>query len=318
MHRDRRGRGAADRGRDRHPPAQGGAARGARSCASRPAGVVETGLELQRGHRLLAPLAGRPLWVGTGLEGKLYRYADTQMLLEKDVDERQIVALLPGAAGPAFATTNAAAFYRITAGTEKSAAPTPAPPWTPARSPASAPSAGAARRRRGAASASPSAAASSAEPDRTWSAWTAAPRRATRSSLAGVPRGRYVQWRAELRAGERGARRRLYGDRALLPPGEPERHDRRPRRRSTPGRSWCRQLQPDQPGLRAGPPQPRGDLHHPGAPARTTTAAAASSRSGRQGYRTLRWSAGRPQRATSSPTSSPSAPRRATAARRRG
>ena len=58
------------------------------------------------------------LWAATGLEGKLYRWADSQMLLEKDVDERQIVALLPGEPGPAFATTNAAALYRITAGTE--------------------------------------------------------------------------------------------------------------------------------------------------------------------------------------------------------
>ena len=37
----------------------------------------------------------------------------------EDVDERQVVALLPGEPGPAFATTNAAAFYRVTSGTER-------------------------------------------------------------------------------------------------------------------------------------------------------------------------------------------------------
>ena len=53
--------------------------------------------------------------MATGLEGKLYRWADQQMLLEKDVDERQIVAVLPGDPGPVFATTNAAALFRVTA-----------------------------------------------------------------------------------------------------------------------------------------------------------------------------------------------------------
>ena len=36
------------------------------------------------------------LWVGTGLEGKLYSFDGEQMVLEKDLDERQVVALLPG------------------------------------------------------------------------------------------------------------------------------------------------------------------------------------------------------------------------------
>ena len=58
------------------------------------------------------------LWVATGLEGKLYRWADQQMLLEKDVDERQIVAVLPGDPGPVFATTNAAALFRVVRGSE--------------------------------------------------------------------------------------------------------------------------------------------------------------------------------------------------------
>ncbi len=63
-------------------------------------------------------LDGR-LWVGTGLEGKLYSHQDERMMLEKDVDQSQIVALLPGEAGPAFATTNGAAFFRFTKGMER-------------------------------------------------------------------------------------------------------------------------------------------------------------------------------------------------------
>jgi hypothetical protein len=140
------------------------------------------------------------LWVGTGLEGKLYRWADRQMLLEKDVDERQIVAVLPGEPGPAFATTNAAALYRVVKGTERTGTYTSAAldaeqmarfgtlSWK-GELPA-----GTAVRfsfRSGV----------SAEPDRTWSAWTE-PREGREIALAGVPIGRYVQWRAELKGSE--------------------------------------------------------------------------------------------------------------------
>ena len=180
----------------------GGAAAAPRSqvLSISPAGVVESlwsfpddtvyGLLWQNGN----------LWVATGLEGKLYRWADQQMLLEKDVDERQIVAVLPGEAGPAFATTNAAALYRVTAGTERAGTYTSAaldaeqvarfgtfswegdlPPGSAARF----------SFRSGV----------SAEPDRTWSAWTE-PREGREIPLTGLPRGRFVQWRAELREGD--------------------------------------------------------------------------------------------------------------------
>ena len=154
------------------------------------------------------------LWVATGLEGKLYSYADRQMLLEKDVDERQVLALLPGEAGPAFGTTNAAAFYRVTSGIEKSGTYTSA-----------ALDAGQAARfgtfrwqgdvpRKGAVRLS-FRSGMSAEPDRTWSPWTAA-KEGEEVSLDGLPRGRYVQWRAELRSGDgnpspESASPRLYG-----------------------------------------------------------------------------------------------------------
>jgi hypothetical protein len=147
------------------------------------------------------------LWVATGLEGKLYRWADQQMTLEKDVDERQIVAVLPGEAGPVFATTNAAALFRVTAGTERSGTYISAAldaeqvarfgsfSWR-----GDVPSQGAVRFsfRSGV----------SAEPDRTWSAWTE-PREGTEIQLADLPKGRFVQWRAELKAGD-GASPRIY------------------------------------------------------------------------------------------------------------
>jgi hypothetical protein len=147
------------------------------------------------------------LWVATGLEGKLYRWADQQMILEKDVDERQIVAALPGDPGPVFATTNAAALFRVTAGTERTGTYTS--PALDAEQVArfgtfswqgDVPPGGSIRFsfRSGV----------SAEPDRTWSAWTE-PREGTEIQLGDLPRGRYVQFRAELKAGD-GTSPRIY------------------------------------------------------------------------------------------------------------
>lgn len=142
------------------------------------------------------------LWVATGMEGKLYSYADGKMLLEKDVDERQVLSLLSGQTGPAFATTNAAAFYRVTSGLEKTGTYTSAAldagqvsRFGTFRWRGDVPRQGALRFsfRSG----------MSAEPDRTWSPWTPA-REGEEISLESLPRGRYVQWRAELRAGEGG------------------------------------------------------------------------------------------------------------------
>jgi hypothetical protein len=150
------------------------------------------------------------LWVATGLEGKLYSWADRQMLLEKDVDERQIVALLPGEAGPAFATTNAAAFFRITAESEKTGT------YTSAAMDTGQASRFGTFRWRGETPGSSAIRFSfrsgvSSEPDRTWSPWTAV-KGGEEIALEGLPRGRYVQWRAELVSGggADGASPRLY------------------------------------------------------------------------------------------------------------
>lgn len=153
------------------------------------------------------------LWVATGLEGKLYSYADAQMLQEKDLDERQIMALLPGDPGPAFATTNAAAFFRITEGTETIGTYTSAAldagqvaRFGTFRWEGESPGGEALRFsfRSGV----------SAEPDRTWSPWTswsgAKAGDGNEISIEGLPLGRYVQWRAELRSAG-GRSPRIYG-----------------------------------------------------------------------------------------------------------
>lgn len=175
-----------------------------------PVGVVETLWSFAADTVYDLLWQGDHLWAATGLEGKLYRWADSQMLLEKDVDERQIVALVPGEPGPAFATTNAAAFFRITAGTETSGTYTSAAldagqvsRFGTFRWRGEAPGKGALRFsfRSGV----------SAEPDRTWSPWTEA-KVADGSEVAidGLPRGRYVQWRAELK-NEGGRSPRIWG-----------------------------------------------------------------------------------------------------------
>ncbi len=165
-----------------------------------PAGVIEKIWSFADDTVYSLLWQGGSLWVGTGLEGKLYRFDGTQMLLEKDVDERQVVALLPPAAGdpgPAFATTNAAALYRVTAGREARGTYTSA-----------ALDAGQAARfgtfrwqgePRGGGVRFAFRSGTSAEPDRTWSPWSEA--REGDEIRLDVPLGRYVQWRAELRGG---------------------------------------------------------------------------------------------------------------------
>jgi hypothetical protein len=175
-----------------------------------PVGVVETLWSFAADTVYDLLWQGGHLWAATGLEGKLYRWADSQMLLEKDVDERQIVALVPGEPGPGFATTNAAAFFRITAGTETSGTYTSAAldagqvsRFGTFRWRGEAPGKGALRFsfRSGV----------SAEPDRTWSPWTEAKvADGPEVAIDGLPSGRYLQWRAELK-NEQGRSPRIWG-----------------------------------------------------------------------------------------------------------
>lgn len=153
------------------------------------------------------------LWVATGLEGKLYSFrasggSSGRMQLEKDTDERQLVALVAGAAGPAIASTNGSALYRTTAELEAEGT------FTGAVLDAGAPSKFGRLRWRG--DVPPGASVSfsvrsgaSATPDRTWSDWSAWKKAAVRDEIAisgadegGAPDGRYLQWRARLTAKE--------------------------------------------------------------------------------------------------------------------
>ena len=160
-----------------------------------PAGVVESLWTFADDTVYDLAWHGERLWVATGHEGKLYRWADQQMILEKDVDERQIVTVLSGDPGPVFATTNAAALFRVTADTERSGTYT-----SPALDAEQVARFGTFSWKGDGSIRFSFRSGVSAEPDRTWSPWTE-PREGSEISLADVPRGRYVQFRAELRAG---------------------------------------------------------------------------------------------------------------------
>lgn len=171
-------------------------------------GAVTTVARLQDDtvHTLL--WLGDRLWVGTGLEGKLYSVRGSDPVLEGDVEERQVMALLPDEATgtahpvPAFATTNASAFYRMAKPGGKRQGSYTSPvldalqiaKFGSFRWMGEAPSATTLRFsfRSGIA----------AEPDATWSPWTG-PREGKEPgheiALAGVPSGRYFQWRVEAR-----------------------------------------------------------------------------------------------------------------------
>ena len=231
------------------------------------------------------------LWVATGLEGKLYSWADRQMLLEKDVDERQIVTLLPGEAGPAFATTNAAAFFRITAETEKTGTYTSA-----AMDTGQASRFGTFRWRGetpgGSAVRFSFRSGVSSEPDRTWSPWTAA-KRGEEIALEGLPRGRYIQWRAELESSGGQSRR------ASTTPSCPtaRRTCVRASTRSacsSPGRSWCRRTSTRRTRSTSRPIRRARGSSPASASRRTRTTRGRTKPLWKKGYRTLRWTAADP------------------------
>ncbi len=149
---------------------------------------------------VFALLYQQGLWVATGMDGRLYRWRDGQMVLEKDVDETQVVAMLGGKSGPVLATTNSAALYRTATGLEPKGVYTSKVldagsvsrfgtlSWQ-GRDPSG--SRVGFQLRSGL----------SAEPDATWSEWSAG-REGREVALDDVRAGRYLQWRAELTAGD--------------------------------------------------------------------------------------------------------------------
>lgn len=139
------------------------------------------------------------VWAATGLEGKLYAFDGDRVRVEKDLEERQVVGLAPG---PTLLTANAVALWRFLPGTERRGSYTSA-----------ALDAGQAARfgvfrwrgepRQGdGGGGAPGVRVAfrsgfSAEPDRTWSAWTT-PAAGPEIPLDGVPPGRFLQYRLEL------------------------------------------------------------------------------------------------------------------------
>lgn len=141
------------------------------------------------------------LWVATGQEGKLFSYQNEQMVLEKDLDQGQIVGLAEGPAGPVFASTNAAAVYGFVGG--RSAGLAERGTVTAKPLDASSVASFGSIRWRGRAGDGVEVALSarsgmSSTPDETWSGWTTASV-AREAPLSDLPPGRYLQWRAELR-----------------------------------------------------------------------------------------------------------------------
>ena len=164
------------------------------------AGVVETLTRFQE-ETVYSLLWHRGrLWIGTGLEGKVFSLRDHRPVLEMEVDERQVVALLEDSPGPAFATTNAAAVYRIAGQTERRGIYT-----SPALDAEQIARFGVLRWHGelppGAQVRFSFRSGMSAEPDRTWTVWSP-PQGGREVSLAHLPTGRYVQWRAELEAAD--------------------------------------------------------------------------------------------------------------------
>ncbi len=151
------------------------------------------------------------LWIGTGQEGKIYRWSDRRLMQETMLEERQIAALVSGPAGAAAVTANASALYRLhddveAAGTYVSAVLDSTQVarygsflWNGALP-------------RGAAVNLDFRSGMSATPDATWTDWTTGGEarciacaggagRGQEVALGDIAHGRYVQWRAQLERG---------------------------------------------------------------------------------------------------------------------
>ncbi len=177
-------------------------ARGPRSEVVRilASGAVEPLWQSQDETVFSLAFARERLWVGTGVEGKLYSLAGDLALIEKDLEDRQVVGLAAGDGGPAILTTNAAAIWRFVPGTEKRGV------YTSATLDAGQAARFGVFRWSGDLPAGSGVrfgfrTGFSSEPDRTWSAWSA-PVEGRELPLGGLDGGRYLQWRAELSGAE--------------------------------------------------------------------------------------------------------------------
>ncbi|MCP3958244.1 MAG: hypothetical protein GY719_10365 [bacterium] len=177
-----------------------------------PEGKVEEVVSLQNEtvHSLL--WHDGELWIGSGQEGKLYRWTGERLIQETELEERQITGLVAGPAGVAAITANASALYRLEDGTEPEGiyvssvldstqvARFGSFTWRGALP-------------RGAGVEVAFRSGMSATPDATWTSWGDDARVACTGcengagntqdvALEGLAHGRYVQWRATLRRGK--------------------------------------------------------------------------------------------------------------------
>ena len=137
------------------------------------------------------------LWLGTGLDGKVFSLQNHRPVLEADVDERQIIKILDGGTGPVFATTNASAFYVVARSPSRRGTYT-----SPALDSGQIARFGTLRWHgripSGAELSFSVRSGMSSEPDRTWTDWST-PSSNREVALGGLASGRYVQWRASFK-----------------------------------------------------------------------------------------------------------------------
>jgi len=153
---------------------------------------------------------GERLWAGTGLSGRLYRFEGGRVRVEKELEEKQIVAVrsVAGAADGELTllTTNGAGLWRLTEQREATGSYTSGvfDAQQPARF-------GVFRWEgelpRGTGVAVAARSGFSSEPDSTWTEWSA-PASAAEVNLAGLEVGRFVQFRLDL-AGREGVSPRV-------------------------------------------------------------------------------------------------------------
>lgn len=184
------------------PAPRAGAVKGPRSAILRvsPQGVVTQIQDLDDATVYALLWSRDRLWIGTGQEGKLYTWRDDQLVLAKDVDERQVIGLAADDPGPVFVTTNSAALYRVVASSERHGSYT-SPTLDADQISAFGRLHWLGDLPHGAHLRFAFRSGMSAEPDATWSDWTQ-PAEGNDVSLAGTPRGRYLQWRAEFDAAD--------------------------------------------------------------------------------------------------------------------
>ncbi len=168
-----------------------------------PSGAVDTLWRFEKETLFAIGWFRDRLWVGSGMDGQLYSYRDRQMILEKDLEDRQIIALVAGDPGPVLASTDAGGVYFFSGRSESEGTYTSKPFDT------GEPSRFGVLRWAGDVPAGSAVdlevrSGMSAAPNSTWSDWVSGEPGAEPRELriADLPAARYVQWRAKLQGSD--------------------------------------------------------------------------------------------------------------------